>query len=42
MVKTRVYVETTIPSFYFEERTAPDIVARKVDAGLVGLGRRTS
>jgi hypothetical protein len=28
-VKTRAYVETTIPSFYFELRTAPDIVARR-------------
>jgi predicted nucleic acid-binding protein len=25
----RAYVETTIPSFYYEERTAPDIVARR-------------
>ena len=29
MAKPRVYVETTIPSFYHEERTAPDIVARR-------------
>ena len=29
MVKTRVYVETTIPSFFHEDRTAPDIVARR-------------
>jgi hypothetical protein len=29
MVKPRVYVETTIPSFFHEERTTPDIVARK-------------
>lgn len=29
MVRPRVYVETTIPSFYHEARTAPDIVARK-------------
>src|SRR5215210_1488193 len=29
MAKPRVYVETTIPSFYYEERTAPDIVARR-------------
>ena len=27
MVKPRVYVETTIPSFYHELRTTPDIVA---------------
>ena len=25
----RVYVETTIPSFYFETRTAPEMVARR-------------
>src|SRR4051794_35538655 len=25
----RVYVETTIPSFYYETRTTPDIVARR-------------
>lgn len=25
----RVYVETTIPSFYFEMRTEPEIVARR-------------
>ncbi len=30
MSSPRVYVETTIPSFYFEERTDPDIVARRV------------
>ena len=29
MSKPRVYVETTIPSFYHETRTAPDIVARR-------------
>ena len=29
MPKPRVYVETTIPSFYHEHRTAPDIVARR-------------
>ena len=29
MVKLRVYVETTVPSFYHEERTAPGIVARR-------------
>src|SRR5260370_17036056 len=29
MTRPRVYVETTIPSFYHEERTAPDIVARR-------------
>ena len=29
MAKPRVYVETTIPSFYHEERPAPDIVARR-------------
>jgi predicted nucleic acid-binding protein len=29
MAKPLVYVETTIPSFYYELRTAPDIVARR-------------
>jgi PIN domain len=29
MDKSRVYVETTIPSFYHETRTSPDIVARR-------------
>ena len=29
MSKPRVYVETTIPSFYHETRTGPDIVARR-------------
>ena len=29
MARPRVYVETTIPSFYHEMRTAPDIVARR-------------
>src|SRR5688572_28545254 len=29
MSQPRVYVETTIPSFYFETRTAPGIVARR-------------
>jgi predicted nucleic acid-binding protein len=29
MLRARVYVETTIPSFYHEVRTSPDIVARK-------------
>jgi predicted nucleic acid-binding protein len=29
MVKPRVYVETTIPSFYYEARTSPDVVARR-------------
>lgn len=29
MVKPRAYVETTIPSFYHETRTAPAIVARR-------------
>src|SRR5438094_750910 len=29
MEKPRVYVETTIPSFYHEVRTAPEIVARR-------------
>jgi hypothetical protein len=25
----RIYIETTIPSFYFETRTDPDMVARR-------------
>jgi predicted nucleic acid-binding protein len=29
MARPRVYVESTIPSFYHEDRTAPDIVARR-------------
>jgi predicted nucleic acid-binding protein len=29
MIKPRVYVETTIPSAYFEDRTAATIVARR-------------
>ena len=29
MIKPRVYVETSIPSFYQEGRAAPDIVARR-------------
>jgi hypothetical protein len=29
MFKPRIYIETTIPSFYHEVRTAPDIVARR-------------
>jgi len=29
MDKSRVHVETTIPSFYHETRTTPDIVARR-------------
>ena len=29
MQKPRVYVETSIPSFYHEQRTAPDVVARR-------------
>jgi predicted nucleic acid-binding protein len=29
MIKSTVYVETTIPSFYHEDRTTPDIVARR-------------
>lgn len=29
MSRPRVYVETTIPSFYHEQRTDPDVVARR-------------
>lgn len=28
-MKPRVYIETSIPSFYFELRTSPDVVARR-------------
>ncbi len=28
-MKARAYIETTIPSFYFETRTEPDMVARR-------------
>ena len=30
MSKPRVYVETTIPSFYHDVRTTPEIVARRI------------
>lgn len=29
MTRPRVYIETTIPSFYFEVRSSPDMVARR-------------
>ena len=29
MIKPRCYVETTIPSFYYDARSAPDILARR-------------
>ena len=29
MTKPRVYIETTIPSFYYEVRTEPEMVARR-------------
>ena len=29
MANSRVYVETTVPSFHYEERTAPAIVTRR-------------
>jgi predicted nucleic acid-binding protein len=28
-MRRRIYVETTIPSFYFETRTEPDMIARR-------------
>ncbi len=28
-MKSKIYIETSIPSFYYEIRTAPEIVARK-------------
>ena len=33
----RVYVETTIPSFYHEARTAPDVIARGNGPGVGGI-----
>ena len=38
MRKPRVYVETTIPSFYHEPRTTPDIVARRAWTRLMERG----
>jgi len=29
-MKPKVYIETSIPSFYYEERPAPDMVARRL------------
>lgn len=29
MTRRRIYIETTIPSFYYEERTTPEMVARR-------------
>ena len=28
-MKPRVYIETTIPSFYYEVRTEPEMIARQ-------------
>ena len=28
-MRKRVYIETTIPSFYYEVRSTPDMVARR-------------
>ncbi|CAD5909998.1 hypothetical protein [Planktothrix agardhii] len=28
-MKSKVYIETSIPSFYYEIRTEPDMIARK-------------
>ena len=28
-MKQRIYIETSIPSFYYEIRTEPDMIARK-------------
>ena len=28
-MKSKIYIETSIPSFYYEIRTAPEIVARR-------------
>jgi hypothetical protein len=37
MVRPRVYVETTIPSFYHDVRSTPDIVVRRVPAVVTPL-----
>jgi hypothetical protein len=29
LMKSKVYIETSIPSFYFETRTSPEAVARR-------------
>ncbi|WP_413171066.1 type II toxin-antitoxin system VapC family toxin [Anabaena azotica] len=29
MVRSKIYIETSIPSFYYEIRTEPDMIARK-------------
>ena len=29
IVKSKIYIETSIPSFYYEIRTEPDMIARK-------------
>ena len=35
-MKPRVYIETTIPSFYFEKRTEAEMTARpSLDPGVV-------
>ncbi|MFK0735658.1 MAG: hypothetical protein ACFKPT_22340 [Gloeotrichia echinulata GP01] len=28
-MKSKIYIETSIPSFYYEIRTEPDMIARK-------------
>ncbi len=40
MTKPRVYVETTVPSFYHEVRTAPDIVVRAGAGDTLGIAWR--
>ena len=35
-MRKRVYIETTIPSFYYEVRSTPDMVARRAWTRLVG------
>ena len=38
-MKPRVYIETTIPSFYFEARTEPEMVARRHRESVRGIVR---
>ncbi len=40
MAKLRVYVETTIPSFYYDRRSTPDIVVRREWTRLWWAGAR--
>jgi hypothetical protein len=37
-MRKRVYIETTIPSFYYEVRKEPEMIAQKLDTGVVESG----